>query len=371
MHIALLAGEVSGDLLGAPLVRELKQRYPHARFSGIGGTNMQAEGFNSLTEMARLSVMGLAEVLGHLPDLWRVKSMLLDYWRKDPPDLFIGIDAPDFNLRIAGALHRQGIKTAHYVSPSLWAWKEKRIETIKENIDIMLCLFPFETHIYAKHGVRAVCVGHPLCDRLKPMPQQQAREQLHLPQNIPLLGLFPGSRQGEIQRLLPVFLAAYRQLKTQITEMEGVLSLLTDNADYRNALAATPDIHQRAANSAVMISACDVVLLASGTITLESALLQRPMVAAYRVNPLTAAVAKRLLKIQRFSLPNLLAKADLVPECIQKDCTPEKLTAALQPLFTAPGAVDRQLAGFRQIIDALPRRVSHRAVNALRPYLEA
>lgn len=370
MHIALLAGEVSGDLLGAPLVRELKRRYPHARFSGIGGTNMQAEGFNSLTEMARLSVMGLAEVVGHLPDLWRVKSMLLEYWRKDPPDLFIGIDAPDFNLRIAAALHRQGVKTAHYVSPSLWAWKEKRIEIIKKNIDIVLCLFPFETDIYDKYNLSAVCVGHPLGDRLHPMSQQQARQQLNLPTDIPLLGIFPGSRQSEIRRLLPVFLETYRQLKTQHTELQGVLSLLSDSTDYRHTLVAMPDIHLIEADSAVMISACDALLLASGTITLEAALLQRPMVVAYRVNALTAAIAKRLLKIKRFSLPNLLARDDLVPECIQKDCTPEKLTAAVQPLLSESQAVAKQLAGFQQIIASLPHQVSYRAAEALRPYLE-
>jgi len=225
LHIALLAGETSGDLLGAPLLAALRERLPNARFSGVGGAAMQAAGLDSLIDMNRLAVMGLVEVLRHLPDILAAQKSLLAHWAGDPPDVFIGIDAPDFNLRIAKVLHARGVKTVHYVSPSLWAWKEKRIHKIRRCIDLMLCLFPFETAVYDKHGVPAVCVGHPLRDRLQPVAASDARAALALPQDVPILGIFPGSRRGEIRRLLPDFLHTYQRLKADNPALHAVLSL--------------------------------------------------------------------------------------------------------------------------------------------------
>ena len=363
LHIALLAGETSGDLLGAPLLAALRERLPDARFSGVGGAAMQAAGLDSLIDMNRLAVMGLVEVLRHLPDILAAQKSLLAHWAGDPPDVFIGIDAPDFNLRIA-----RGVKTVHYVSPSLWAWKEKRIHKIRRCIDLMLCLFPFETAVYDKHGVPAVCVGHPLRDRLQPVAASDARAALGLPQDAPILGIFPGSRRGEIRRLLPVFLQTYERLKADNPALHAVLSLRhPPDAASASLLARLPDLHQLDADSAALMSASDALLLASGTITLEAALLARPMVVAYRVHPVSAAIARalRLLKINRFSLPNLLAGADIVPECMQEECNPPRLAAELTPLLANAPAADAQRAALAAVAAQLPANVSARAAEAI------
>ena len=368
LHIALLAGEASGDLLGAPLLQALRERLPHARFSGVGGPAMQAAGLHSLIDMERLSVMGLVEVLRHLPDILAAERALLAHWAADPPDVFIGIDAPDFNLRIASALHARGVRTVHYVSPSLWAWKEKRIHKIRRCIDLMLCLFPFETAVYDKHGVAAVCVGHPLRDRLRMVPAAEARAALGLPPQARILGLFPGSRQGEVRRLLPVFLETWQRLQAADPALQAVLSLRQPPDKASAALLATlPHVHRFDADSATLMAASDALLLASGTITLEAALLNRPMVVAYRVHPISAALARalKLLKINRFSLPNLLAGADIVPECMQEECNPARLAAELTPLLADGEAAARQRAALAAVAAQLPPDVSARAADAI------
>lgn len=368
LHIALLAGEASGDLLGAPLLQALRERLPHARFSGVGGPAMQAAGLHSLIDMERLSVMGLVEVLRHLPDILAAERALLAHWAADPPDVFIGIDAPDFNLRIARALHARGVRTVHYVSPSLWAWKEKRIHKIRRCIDLMLCLFPFETAVYDKHSVAAVCVGHPLRDRLRMVPAAEARAALGLPPQARILGLFPGSRRGEVRRLLPVFLETWQRLQATDPALQAVLSL-RQPPDKASAalLARLPHVHRFDADSATLMAASDALLLASGTITLEAALLNRPMVVAYRVHPVSAALARalKLLKINRFSLPNLLAGADIVPECMQEECNPARLAAELTPLLADGEAAARQRAALAAVAAQLPPDVSARAADAI------
>ena len=368
LHIALLAGEASGDLLGAPLLQALRERLPHARFSGVGGPAMQAAGLHSLIDMERLSVMGLVEVLRHLPDILAAERALLAHWAADPPDVFIGIDAPDFNLRIARTLHAHGVRTVHYVSPSLWAWKEKRIHKIRRCIDLMLCLFPFETAVYDKHGVAAVCVGHPLRDRLRMVPAAEARAALGLPPQARILGLFPGSRRGEVRRLLPVFLETWQRLQAADPALQAVLSLRQPLDKASAALLATlPHVHRFDADSATLMAASDALLLASGTITLEAALLNRPMVVAYRIHPVSAALARalKLLKINRFSLPNLLAGADIVPECMQEECNPARLAAELTPLLADGEAAARQRAALAAVAAQLPPDVSARAADAI------
>lgn len=368
LHIALLAGEASGDLLGAPLLQALRERLPHARFSGVGGSAMQAAGLHSLIDMERLSVMGLVEVLRHLPDILAAERALLAHWAADPPDVFIGIDAPDFNLRIARALHARGVRTVHYVSPSLWAWKEKRIHKIRRCIDLMLCLFPFETAVYDKHSVAAVCVGHPLRDRLRMVPAAEARAALGLPPQARILGLFPGSRRGEVRRLLPVFLETWQRLQAADPALQAVLSLRQPPDKASAALLATlPHVHRFDGDSATLMAASDALLLASGTITLEAALLNRPMVVAYRVHPVSAALARalKLLKINRFSLPNLLAGADIVPECMQEECNPARLAVELTPLLADGEAAARQRAALAAVAAQLPPDVSARAADAI------
>lgn len=365
-HIAIIAGEASGDRLAAPLLDALRTLWPEVRFSGVGGTAMQAAGLNSRADMGRLSVMGLVEVVKHLPDLLRLKNDLLDYWADDPPDLFIGVDAPDFNLRIAHQLRARGVRTVQYVSPSLWAWKEKRINTIKTAIDLVLCLFPFETGIYQRHQVRAVCVGHPLRDRIQALHKTDAETRLGLP-NVQRLGIFPGSRRGEISRLLPIYLDAFATLRTQLPDLHGVVSCVLPeqrawlDAQCRDHAAITVSD----AASDILMSACDVLLLTSGTITLEATLLQRPMVVAYRVQWLTAYIAKRLLKVKRFSLPNLLAGHDIVSECIQDDCTASRLYAELLPLLQDRQRYDAQCTDLRSVAAQLPSDVSARAAAAI------
>lgn len=373
LHIALVAGEASGDRLGAPLMTALQERHPNVRFSGIGGGHMQAAGFRSLADINTLSVMGLAEVLSHLPAIFRLKKQLLAYWDADPPDVFIGLDAPDFNLRIEAAMKARGIKTVHYVSPSLWAWKEKRIFKVKKAVDLMICLFPFETEVYAKHGVQAVCVGHPMRDRLAPMRRKTARTELDLgiSESVPLLGLFPGSRRGEIERLLPVFLRAMMQMQIRKPNLRAVISVSTPAHRERIAkiIADTCPPRQEIilsdADSALLMSACDVLMLASGTITLEAALLERPLLAAYRVHPMTAAIARQLLKIDRYSLPNLLAGRDVVNEWIQENCTAENLARDAEELLIDTGRKQLQIAAFREIAAKLPDKVSERAADAI------
>lgn len=375
-HIAIVAGEVSGDRLGAPLMAALQKRYPQARFSGVGGRHMQAQGLLSLAPIDTLAVMGLAEVLRHLPAIFRLKKTILQYWQDNPPDLYIGIDAPDFNLRIETALRKRGVATVHYVSPSLWAWKEKRIYKIRQAVDLMLCLFPFETDVYAKHGVEAVCVGHPMADRLSPMDIRLARQQLSLPKQVPLLGLFPGSRRGEIERLLPMFLRAMMLMQVREPALRAVISVA--DAAHRGRIAEIirqtcpprQEIMLSDAESDVLMSACDVLMVASGTITLEAALLDRPMAVAYRVHPLTAKIARRLLKIDRFSLPNLLLQRDVVNEWIQEDCTPEHLADDAGALLHDHARRGAQLLAFAEIRAALATQVSERAADAVANLLE-
>lgn len=366
LHIAVLAGEKSGDLLGAPLMQALRQRLPGVRFSGVGGEHMQAAGLESRLDMRRLSVMGLVEVLRHLPDLLAARKSLLDYWAQDPPHIFIGIDAPDFNLRIAKTLHERGVHTVQYVSPSLWAWKEKRIYAIQKAIDQVLCLFPFETDVYEKHGVAAVCVGHPLRDRLQPQTSYDARKALEMPDlPSPLLGIFPGSRESEVRRLFPVYCEAFAHLRERLPQLQALVSAADEELLQWMETQRLGGMHLRKADSALMMSACDVLLLTSGTITLEATLLARPMVVAYRVNALTAAIARRLLKINRFSLPNLLARKDIVRECIQEECTAQTLSEALYPLLSDETARLAQQAALIEVAAMLPENVSSRAADAV------
>lgn len=349
LHIALCVGEKSGDLIGAPLLAELQQRFPNARFSGVGGKEMAALGFNSLVPLEKLAVMGLVEVLGRLPELWRLRRRLLNYWGDNPPDLFVGIDAPDFNLPIARQLKQRGVKTVHYVSPSLWAWKSWRIHGIKKSVDLMLCLFPFETEIYRHHQLPAICVGHPMRDRLQPIDMDKARQLLHLPLGAKILGIFPGSRASERQRLAPIFIATAQRL-----EKENYLILSQPGADLPEEFLV------KDAASELLMAACDLLLLKSGTITLEAALLQRPMVVAYRVHGLTALIARILLKIKRFALPNILLGRELVPELMQENCTVDQLERALLQVNPA-----EQLAGFRELGALLPPQASAKAAAAI------
>ena len=366
IRVALVAGEASGDILGSGLMQAIKQRHPDAEFIGVGGARMEAEGLKSFFPMERLAVMGLVEVLGRLFELLRRRRQLARELIAAKPDVFIGIDAPDFNLGLELKLRRAGIKTVHYVSPSVWAWRQKRVLKIREACDLMLTLFPFEAQFYDEHQVPVRFVGHPLADAI---PQQAdraaAREALDLPQDEPVVALMPGSRGGEVARLGELFLDAAIRLRALRPGIHFLLPCATpERREQLEQMLAGRDLPLTLLNgrSHEALAACDAVLIASGTATLEALLYKRPMVVAYRVAPLTYRVLKRLVKSPYISLPNLLAERLLVPELIQDAATPEALAQAVAPLIDG-GQV--QTEGFDLIHRALRRDASVSAADAV------
>lgn len=376
-RFALIAGEASGDLLGAGLIEALKRQHPGAEFIGIGGEQMRAAGMETWFDANELAVMGLSEVLKHLPRLLRlrrdVRQRILD-WK---PDAFIGIDAPDFNLGVERWLKQRGVRTVHYVSPSVWAWREKRAEKIGRSADRVLCLFPMEPPIYAKHEVDARFVGHPLADEMPIHPDRfDARMNLGLDDEAPVLAMLPGSRVGEIERLAGDFLGAAALVLAAEPRLSIVAPMANapSRAAFERILAAHPDgerlrralrIVDRGARTVMVAS--DAVLLASGTATLEAMLAKRPMVVGYKVAPLTYALVKRLgmLKVDHYALPNVLAGEAVVPELMQHDCTPENLAGACLRWLRDPHAAAALLPKFQRIHLELKRDASARAADAV------
>lgn len=336
---ALVAGEDSGDLLGADLVAALRARFPDARFVGIGGPRMRAAGFEAWHDIAELSVMGLAEVLRHLPRLLRLRASLARRLIALKPDAFIGVDAPDFNLGLEKKLKRADIRTVHYVSPSVWAWREGRAEKIRHSADLVLCLFPMEPPIYARHGVEAQFVGHPLADNFPLVPDRAAaRHELGLDANAPVLAVLPGSRRSEIHRLGAIFLDTARRVAAETPHLQVVIPAANTRCRAEiegllHASALRPMLLDGDAHRAMI--AADVVMLASGTAALEGMLAKRPLVVGYRIAPVTHAIVKGLgmLKTDLYALPNVLAGRRVVPELMQADCTPAKLANAVVHWF--------------------------------------
>ncbi|MCY1406737.1 Lipid-A-disaccharide synthase [compost metagenome] len=363
--VALVAGEASGDILGAGLMRALKERHPDVQFIGVGGPLMEAQGLTSYFPMERLAVMGLVEVLGRLRELLKRRKLLVQTLIERKPDVFIGIDAPDFTLNIELQLRRVGIKTVHYVSPSVWAWRQKRVLKIREGCDLMLTLLPFEARFYEEHGVPVRFVGHPLADTI-PLDADRAaaRAELDLPDG-PLVALMPGSRGGEVGRLGNLFLDSAERLRTMVPGVRFVVPCA--NAERRAQLEqmlAGRDLPLTLLDgrSHQALAACDAVLIASGTATLEALLYKRPMVVAYRMAPLTYWILKRLVKSPYVSLPNLLAQRLLVPELLQDAATPDALAQTLAPLIKE--GVE-QTNGFDQIHRTLRRDASNQAAEAV------
>ena len=375
IHFGIVAGEKSGDILGAGLMRALRERYPDARFSGIGGPEMERLGCESLAPMERLAVMGLVEPLGRLPELLRIKRSLERHFRNTRPAAFIGIDSPDFNLRLAASLHKGGLRAIHYVSPSVWAWRKSRIHGIARSIDLMLTLFPFETDIYREHGVRVQCVGHPLADEIGfEDGGEAARRELSLDSATPVIALMPGSRKNEIKRMAPDFLAAAAAAREKFPELRFLIpcagvenrrlleELIAQSAFSGNEWRLLDNSHQA-------IAAANFAILASGTASLEAMLLRRPMVACYKLTPLSYALASRLVKVDHMAIPNLLAGERLVPEYVQNDVNKENLLREIEQFMANRVPGEKLLEKFEQQHRFLRRNASAQAAGAIQELL--
>ena len=335
---AIVAGETSGDLLGADLIQGLKKQYPNAVFEGIGGPKMIAQGFNALFEMERLSVMGLWEPLKRLPELLSIRRSIIKRYSANKPVVFIGIDSPDFNGKIEQKLRANGIKTVHYVSPSVWAWRQGRIKNIKRSVDLMLTLFPFEAEFYQRHQVPVAYVGHPLAKQFPKQPNTlKARQALGLDPDKPTLCIMPGSRSAEVELMAEILLEAAAKAGQQIG---SELQLLMPAANQSRFDQLQKILNPRSDKVTLLkqqshqaMEAADAVLLTSGTTALEAMLLKKPMVVGYRMNSLSFKLMSKLIKTPYVSLPNLLANQPLVTELIQDKATIENLSAEVVKLF--------------------------------------
>ncbi|MFS8138082.1 MAG: lipid-A-disaccharide synthase [Thermomonas sp.] len=373
IRIALCAGETSGDQLGAGLIFELRKRFPDAVFAGIGGDGMRRAGMETWFDASELAVMGLAEVLAHLPRLLRLRRTFRQRVLDWKPDVFIGIDAPDFNLAVERWLKQRGVRTVHDVSPSVWAWRESRAAKIGASADRVLCLFPMEPPIYARHQVDARFIGHPMADAIALQPDREAaRAVLGEPDNAPVLALLPGSRLGEIERMLPIFIDAATRLAGDIPGLRVLIpaaNVQCREAIERHAANVSPNLSLRILDGDAQraMIASDVVLLASGTAALEAMLCKRPMVIGHRIAPLTYRIVKRfgLLKSEFVSLPNVLAGERIIPELLQDACTPANLHDALLQWFHDPHAVTALQPRFLTIHESLRRDASARAADAV------
>nr|WP_170064235.1 lipid-A-disaccharide synthase [Xanthomonas albilineans] len=378
-RIALVAGEASGDLLGAGLIEALRARYPDAQFAGVGGEAMRQAGCHTWFDASELAVMGLMEVLRHLPRLLKLRRVLRERvldWR---PDVFVGIDAPDFNLGVERWLKQRGIRTVHYVSPSVWAWREQRAAKIGASAERVLCLFPMEPPIYARHSVDARFVGHPMADAIALHSERDAaRIELGVLPSASVLAVLPGSRLGEIGRLGDTFFAAAAQVLQQLPGTQVLVpaanpackALITEQV-ARSALPPA-SLHVLDGQARTALIAADAVLLASGTATLEAMLVKRPMVVGYKLAPLTYRIIKALglLKVDRYALPNILAGHDLAPELMQDACTPDALAAALLHWLRHPQAVAALQPEYERLHRLLRQDASARAADAVTELLQ-
>lgn len=373
LRIGIVANEPSGDLLAATLVRAIRRQAPEARFVGVAGPQMLAAGCETLFEMERLSVMGLTEVLAHLPELLGLRRRLVRHFLAERPDVFIGVDAPDFNLGLERRLRESGIKTVHFVSPTVWAWRPGRVKGIRRAVDLMLSIFPFEETFLREHGVPATHVGHPLADEIPlEVDQAAARAALGLPLAVPLVAILPGSRIGEMQRLARPFIETAERCLAVRPELRFVVPLV--NARLRAMFVAelertAPQLPVTLVDAASReaLAAADAVLTASGTATLEALLLKRPMVVAYRVHPLTYHLVKRLglVKVPYIAMANLLAGQELAPEFIQGHCRPERLAPAVLGLLADTERVAAIRARYADIHQQLRRDAAREAASAV------
>ena len=371
IHIGLLAGEASGDLLGGGLITALRQTFPFLSCSGIGGPAMQSAGFESRHPMERLSVMGIIDPLKRLPELIRIRRDIVQYFLRERPRIFIGIDSPDFNLGLEIILREAGIPVIHYVSPSVWAWRQRRVFKIARAADEVLTLFPFEADFYHRHNIPARFVGHPLADRISPENDKKAaRIALGIDPDAMCLALLPGSRESECRHMFPLFLATAGFCQKQHPTL-CIISASADDVRHAELQAIARQhfprlkVHIfRQAAQQIMLAA-DVVLVTSGTATLETMLCGRPMVIAYRMSSLIYPLIRPLIKIPWIGLPNLLAGEKIVPEFIQAEATPTHLAEALLEFFNEPEKIMQLQIRFKALHHQLKCGADQQAANAV------
>lgn len=373
IRIAMVAGEASGDLLGARLIEVLLKRFPDAEFFGIAGPLMERAGCEAWYPAERLAVNGITDALSRVPDLLGVRSDVMRRILARQPDLFIGVDAPDFNLGLERKLKRRGVRTVHYVSPSIWAWRGGRARKIRRSADHVLCLFPCEPALYAQHGVAATYVGHPLADEFPPDPDRLAmRERLCLPADAPVIAVLPGSRRGEVARLAEPFVGAIRLIAERKPDARFLVPLITrpTRTLFERALQAAglPEelrVTLMFGHSHEAMIASDCVLLASGTAALEAALLKRPHVVAYRIAQWTYRLLKRFMYLPYVSLPNILSQSFVVPELLQDQCEPVQLADAVCRWLDDPDARAHAIDRFETLRQTLACDNGARAAAAI------
>jgi lipid-A-disaccharide synthase len=378
LKVGIVAGEASGDILAAGLIKQLKKRYPNATFEGIAGPKMQAQGCQSLFDMEELSVMGLVEVLSRIRRLMFVRKSMLNHFLANPPDVFIGVDAPDFNLGLELKLKKHGIKTVQYVSPTVWAWREKRIFKIAKATNLVLSIFPFEKQVYDKHQIPCEFVGHTMADDIAIKPdKQKARQALQLKEHEIVLAVLPGSRKREVETLLDIFIQSCLLLKSEVPKLKVLIPVI--NRQRKEQVNAYIQSHAPELCIQVVIGharevmiASDAVLLASGTATLEAMLCKRNMVTAYKLSGLTYQMMRWLYKAKYFALPNVLANEKLIPELLQDDVTPETIRSLLLPMLTATNGEDQQLliSKFETLHESLRKDADVQSATAVANLIE-
>ncbi len=376
VRIAMVAGEASGDLLGRRLMEALRRRSPQAEFCGVGGPRMVAAGFDSWFPQETLAVRGFVEVLRHLPTVLAVRRALAKRLTAAPPQVFVGIDAPEFNLGLERRLKRAGIVTVHLVSPQVWAWRAGRVDTLRRAVSQVLVLFPFEEAIYRAAGVPVTYVGHPLADEIPERIDREAlRQELRLPAAAPVVAVLPGSRQSEIAMMAAPFIETAKLIAHRVPDVRFLVPLVT----RETRALFEEEVYRCGARELGMtllfghahdaLGACDVALAASGTVTLEAALSHRAMVIAYRVAPLSFAIASRLVRIRHIGLPNILCGETVVPEFLQDDATPENLAQAVVNLLGDEPLRRAVEVRFERLHGDMRRNAADRAAEALLPLL--
>ncbi|AOZ48713.1 lipid-A-disaccharide synthase [Chromobacterium vaccinii] len=372
LKVAMVAGEASGDLLAAHLMDALRAHRSDIEFAGIGGPRMEARGFHSMVPQEKLAVRGYSEVLKSLPELLKIRRRLREQLLAERPDVFIGVDAPDFNLGLEAGLKKAGIPTVHYVSPSVWAWRPERIQKIGRAVNHVLCLFPMEPPLYRQAGVPVTYVGHPLASEIPLEPDKEAmRDQLGLPQGVPVFTLMPGSRRSELEYMAPIYLDTARLLLREYPDAQFLVPLATratmdqfEQMLYRFKARDLP-IRRLFGHAQMATIASDVVLVTSGTATLEVALTKRPMVISYKLSAFTYRLVKRKIRLPYVGLPNILCGRFVVPELLQKQATPQKLAEEMQRLYTDSAARIEMEKAFTELHLALKQDTATRAARAV------